>query len=146
MSITWLDRAIGFVAPAAGVRRLRDRRAFEATLRSYAGADGGRRAAGWSPRGTSANAELAVALPTLRDRMRDLVRNNPHAAKAVSTIVVHAVGSGIMPRAKSGNKHIDHKGSGKPPVCSKIGPNLQGLMLTVTLLRRAISANGALPR
>ena len=37
-------------------------------------------------------------------------------------------------------------GSGSPPVCSKIGPNLQGLMLTVAPLRSAISANGALPR
>ena len=109
MPATWLDRAIGFVAPAAGRRRLRERHAFEATLRAYAGADSGRRSAGWNPRGTSANAELALALPNLRDRMRDLVRNNPHAAKAVSTIVVHAVGSGIMPRAKSGNKRLDRK-------------------------------------
>ena len=37
-------------------------------------------------------------------------------------------------------------GSGSPPVCSNIGPNLQGLMLTVAPFRLAISANSALPR
>ena len=36
--------------------------------------------------------------------------------------------------------------SGSPPVCSKIGPNLLGLMLTVALFRWAISANSAQPR
>ena len=32
--------------------------------------------------GTSANAEIGTALARLRDRSRDLVRNNPYAAKA----------------------------------------------------------------
>jgi hypothetical protein len=33
----------------------------------------------------------------LRDRMRDLVRNNPHAAKAVAVLVNNIIGAGIMP-------------------------------------------------
>jgi capsid protein len=33
---------------------------------------------------TGANAEIAPALARLRDRSRDLVRNNPYAAKAVT--------------------------------------------------------------
>ena len=41
--------------------------------------------------------------------MRDLVRNNPHAAKAVSVLVNNIVGSGIMPRAASGNDKLDCK-------------------------------------
>lgn len=51
-------------------------------------------------RGTSANAELSRAGGALRDVMRDLVRNNPYAANAIHNLVTHAVGSGIVPRAK----------------------------------------------
>ena len=39
--------------------------------------------------------------------MRDLVRNNPHAAKAVSVLVNNIVGAGIMPRAASGDAALD---------------------------------------
>lgn len=41
--------------------------------------------------------------------MRDLVRNNPHAAKAVSAWVSNIVGDGITPRAKTGNPTLDSK-------------------------------------
>jgi capsid protein len=41
--------------------------------------------------------------------MRDLVRNNPHAAKAVAVLVNNIVGSGIMPRAASGDDKLDRK-------------------------------------
>ncbi len=39
--------------------------------------------------------------------MRDLVRNNPHAAKAVSAWVSNIVGSGMTPRAAVGNVALD---------------------------------------
>jgi len=39
--------------------------------------------------------------------MRDLVRNNPHAAKAVAVLVNNIVGAGIMPRAASGDDRLD---------------------------------------
>ena len=45
----------------------------------------------------------------LRDRMRDLVRNNPHAAKAVAVLVNKIIGAGIMPRAASGDDTLDRK-------------------------------------
>lgn len=41
--------------------------------------------------------------------MRDLVRNNPHAAKAVSSLVAYIIGDGIMPRAKTGDRALDKK-------------------------------------
>jgi lambda family phage portal protein len=37
--------------------------------------------------------------------MRDLVRNNPYAAKAISELVSHAIGDGIIPRSK--NKELN---------------------------------------
>jgi len=43
----------------------------------------------------------------LRDRSRDLVRNNPYAAKAVEELVQQTVGSGITPRANTGDTALD---------------------------------------
>ena len=104
---TWLDRAIGTVAPRAALRRVLARQSFDALSRGYDGAAKGRRTDGWRAVGTSADAEIGVAGALLRDRMRDLVRNNPHAAKAVSVLVNNIVGSGIIPRAASGNDKLD---------------------------------------
>jgi lambda family phage portal protein len=105
----WLDRAIGVVAPRAAVRRMLARQSFKALTRGYDGAARGRRTDGWRAPNSSADAEIAVAGALLRDRMRDLVRNNPHAAKAVSVLVNNIVGAGIIPRAASGNDKLDRQ-------------------------------------
>ena len=81
--MTWLDKAIGAVAPGAGLRRARERQMIAVLARAYEGAKLGRRTGGWVAAGTGANAEIAPAIARLRDRSRDLVRNNPYAAKAV---------------------------------------------------------------
>ena len=81
--MNWLDRAIGAVAPGAGLRRARQRQMIAVLARAYEGAKLGRRTEGWVAAGTGANAEIAPAIARLRDRSRDLVRNNPYAAKAV---------------------------------------------------------------
>jgi lambda family phage portal protein len=47
------------------------------------------------------------ALIWLRDRSRDLVRNNPHASKALEELVGNSVGTGIVPTASTGNAAID---------------------------------------
>jgi lambda family phage portal protein len=107
---TLLDRAIASVAPRAGVKRLIARQAFDGLAqRAYDGAARGRRTDGWRSTGASADAEIASAGALLRNRMRDLVRNNPHAAKAVSAWVNNIVGDGITPRAKTGNPTLDRK-------------------------------------
>lgn len=95
-----LDRAISWVAPAAGVRRVRQRAALEIMGRGYDGASRDRLRHGWRSHATSANAEIGSAGGLLRDRMRDLCRNNPYAANALSVLVTHAVGAGIVPRSK----------------------------------------------
>lgn len=95
-----LDRAIGWVAPAAGARRLRQRAAIEIMARGYDGGARGRLNNSWRTPNTSADAEISVAGSLLRDRMRDLVRNNPYAVNALSVLVTHAVGAGIVPRSK----------------------------------------------
>ena len=107
--MNWLDRAIGSFAPHRAIKRLQARQALESLTRGYDGAARGRRTDGWRAPGTSADTEIAVAGTLLRDRMRDLVRNNPHAAKAVSALVNNIIGSGIIPRAASGNDKLDAK-------------------------------------
>ena len=99
--MTILDRAIGYRAPQVAVRRARQRAAIALLARSYEGARLGRRTDGWVVAGASANAEIGSALVRLRDRSRDLVRNNPYAAKAVQAVVSNLIGTGIMPRARA---------------------------------------------
>jgi len=87
MSATWFDHAIATVAPRMAARRVMARQAFETLTRGYDGAARGRRTEGWRAPGSSADTEIGVAGALLRDRMRDLVRNNPHAAKAVAGVM-----------------------------------------------------------
>ena len=92
-----IDRAISYVAPAIGVKRVARRAMMAELQRGYTGADRGRFRGNWQTRSTSADTEIAAAGRLLRDRMRDLVRNNPLAANAVALMVIHAVGDGIVP-------------------------------------------------
>ncbi|WP_246059055.1 phage portal protein [Shimia litoralis] len=102
----WLDRTIATLAPGAGLRRARQRQALDVLARAYEGAKQGRRTEGWIAAGSGANAEIAPALSRLRDRSRDLVRNNPYAAKAVEALVSNMIGTGLMPRARCADPEI----------------------------------------
>jgi lambda family phage portal protein len=94
------DSLIASISPQAALKRQRARLQLEA-LRRYDGAGRGRRTDGWRVNGTSADAAAAPGLSLLRDRSRDLVRNNPYAAKAVNVIVANTVGTGIMCQLKA---------------------------------------------
>ena len=94
-SLNWIDRAVAMVAPRAALRRLAARDA----LLAYEGATSDRRTAGWSASGTSANAEIGMALPKLRDRSRDLIRNNHLAATAALNWTTKVIGYGITGRS-----------------------------------------------
>jgi lambda family phage portal protein len=94
--MSWIDSAIGLISPQAELRRLRAR-ALISELRGYEGAKRGRRTDGWRTSGASANAEALPSLPALRARSRDLVRNSPHATKALSELVSGVFGTGIRP-------------------------------------------------
>lgn len=100
-----LDRLIGYISPQRGAVRARARSA----IRIYEGADRGRRGASWQALGTSANTELQGALSPLRDRSRDLGRNNPWAARMLDIMASHAVGDGIVPVSNTGSDKIDNR-------------------------------------
>ncbi len=87
---------------ANGVRK-------ELLLRGYDAARTTRATWSWLAGSTSANAEVYAGLLTLRNRTRDLVRNNPHAAKAVRVIVNNAVGTGITAIARTPDKALNAK-------------------------------------
>lgn len=106
-----LDRVIEGFSP----RWALDREASRLSLsnlrsmqkRDYAGASRGRGTENWRAPMTDADTEIGQALPTLRARSRDLVRNNPLAANAVQVLVSSLVGAGIRPRAASKDARLN---------------------------------------
>lgn len=99
--MSWLDRAIGWFAPEAEARRTRARVVTDRlrAVNGYDGAGKGRRNKWTRGRDSSANAESRAALPLLRARHREMVRNNPYAASALRVLTTNIVGTGIRPRA-----------------------------------------------
>lgn len=65
------------------------------STRRYEGAAKTKRLSRWTTPSSSANDALASGISTLRNRARDLRRNNPYAAKAVQVITSNVVGHGI---------------------------------------------------
>lgn len=102
----WIDRALGFVAPEAGLRRLRARVAAEMLQRHYEAASVGRRTSGWNRSSGDANAVMGAGLARLRDAARDVVRNNGLGESIVETIANHAVGWGIVAKPLKKNARL----------------------------------------
>lgn len=86
---------VGYFSPVAGNKRYRAR-AVDAFRRSYEGASTGRRTDGWTTAGTDANAEIRPGVKRLRERARDMVRNNAYAARIVNVLVSNTIGPGIV--------------------------------------------------
>lgn len=95
-----LDRAIGFFFPGWGFKRKAARFAGEFMLSGYRGGKTRRPRDKWIPGGGSADEDILLDLPTLRERSRDLNRNEAVAAGATDTVVTNVVGSGIMPQSQ----------------------------------------------
>ena len=90
-----IDRVVGFFAPVSAAKRLRERMAID-IANQYDGASKSRRASKhWSTLGYDADSDILPDLPTLRERSRDLVRNNPIASGAIKTKVTNVVGTGL---------------------------------------------------
>lgn len=108
---TLADRVIEYFDPVRGAARKRAR--LETTMLDGAwnGASKSRRSmAGWQTPSLSADGAILPDLSTLRDRSRDLVRNNPLACGAINTVVTRVVGTGLsvhpsIPAAQLGLTH-----------------------------------------
>lgn len=111
-----LESAIATIAPQWGARRQKARM-FMALAGGYTGASKSRRQTQeWShTRGQSADADLLYDLPGLRDRSRDLVRNEPLASGAIAGVVTSVVGTGLALQSR-----IDREALGMSPEEARI--------------------------
>lgn len=95
-----VDDFIGVFSPAQAARRKYFRFISQHMLGAYRGAEGGRLRGSWIPGGGSADQDLLTDLQNLRERSRDLVRNDGIASGAIHTIVTNIIGSGIWPQSR----------------------------------------------
>lgn len=92
---TLSDRVVGWFDPVKGVQRRKARVAM-ALAGGYKGASRSRKAMQtWGTSGGDADTDILYDLPTLRERSRDLVRNNPIATGANNIKVGNVVGTGL---------------------------------------------------
>ena len=110
MSAALVDRIVNYFDPKAGISRQKARLALaqleKIYERHYEGASHTRRAEGWNPRSSNADAEIKLAGRSLRDRTRYLCRNNPYAKKAKRVIGNCVVGSGIRLQIKGPDRLV----------------------------------------
>lgn len=95
-----VDRLVGIFSPQAEGRRRFFRFVLDNMLGSYQGAMGGRVHGSWLTSSGSADEDLLRDMPKLRERSRDLVRNDGIASGAVDTIITNIIGSGISPQSR----------------------------------------------
>ena len=97
---SFFDNLVATFNPQVALKRERARTQLD-MLRKYDGASRGRRAENWLAQGSSADAAAQAGRRILRDRSRDLIRNNCYAAKAVQVIVSNTIGTGIIGQARA---------------------------------------------
>ncbi|MHB8109773.1 MAG: phage portal protein [Syntrophorhabdaceae bacterium] len=91
----FIDRAINFINPTLGARRLKSRIQL-AISEMYFGASTSRRSLSeFNPQDSDPNSTLQFDLDKLRQRSRDMIRNVPLASGAINTVVTNVVGSGL---------------------------------------------------
>jgi lambda family phage portal protein len=99
-----LDKIVAWFSPKAGVERAQMREILNEKARRYEAASYSRRTRDWFAPSDGPNVNIIYAIVTLRNRSRDLARNNPYAKKAIEAICGNVVGTGIQanPMAKGG--------------------------------------------
>lgn len=89
-----IDRLIAAVDPQRGIDRLRARMQID-LVRKYEAAEVGRRTSNWKAGSGTANAEIQYGIDRVRNRARQMVRDNEYAKKALATLATKIVGTGI---------------------------------------------------
>jgi lambda family phage portal protein len=97
-----LDKIVSYVSPEKGLKRSKAR-ILDEHLRKYEGASKSSRTSGWVANGNDSNSEIIPYVAILRNRSRDLVRNNPYGEKGIRAIATNVVGTGIIPLVKTAN-------------------------------------------
>ena len=105
------DKTIEFFAPDVAAERYKQRYKIEMLdsvktewrghQRQYDAATKSRHTNDWFAPNKSVNQEVQKALSWLRDRSRDLGRNNPYAKRALRLYPNNAIGTGILPTPRN---------------------------------------------
>lgn len=98
--IKFLEKAIIAISPGWAANRAKSRHMagiFDPKLRKYEAASMKPRMGGWGLSGSGPNSELSAAMLPLRDRSRDMVRNDGFAWRAARIKPANVVGGGIRP-------------------------------------------------
>ena len=104
-----------------------------------------RRTAGWIASGTGPNTEIARDLPTLRNRHRDLARNNPWVRRAIQAVVTNTVGPGIRAQWDSDERQARWSAWWESTDCDADGRH-NGYGLQALGLRAIVESGAALVR
>jgi lambda family phage portal protein len=96
--LNFLDRAIGYVSPLRGVRRTMARQALDLAAQ-YRSAENSRLRSDWIIVRDETTPD-PWELINLRERSRDLNRNDPVAAGATDTLGLNIVGRGLRPQSR----------------------------------------------
>jgi len=103
LKFTAKDRSLLDKSPEEGLKRIKAKvqaNVIMALAGSYTGASRSKRQFGsWQTSIGDADADINFDLPTLRERSRDLIRNNPLATGALHTKVGNVVGTGLSLKA-----------------------------------------------
>jgi len=96
------DKAISVFSPKSGFKRRMYREAIKISesFAAYKGASRSRLRSSWLPGHGSADEDLLPELSDIRERSRDLNRNDAHASGITGTMTVNVVGSGIRPQSR----------------------------------------------
>lgn len=94
-----LDGVIGVFSPATAYRRTSYRMGRKIVAESYRGASRSRLRTDWYPQGYSADRDAVYDLSLLRERSRDLNRNDAFASGITNTMVINDIGIGIRPQS-----------------------------------------------
>lgn len=102
-----MDRVVNYFSPRRGAQRMRARYAM-ALANAYHGASKKRRPLSeWSPSAGDADTDIISDLPDLRERSRDLIRNNPLACGAINTKCTSVVGTGLKLKSRIDRKILN---------------------------------------
>lgn len=94
---SFLDRLIGVFSPGREIRRRYFRKRLEHVRSAkYAAAKTNRMTGPWSPVDSNVNDIIGASSAAIRARVRQLVRDFPYFARAVSIVPDYMVGSGII--------------------------------------------------
>ena len=104
--MNWLDSIIGFISPAAGVRREAWRQNLE-EMRHYDAGDYSRLNSGWVAYNQSAEQTDRYSRDTIRARARDLERNSDMANSVIGAYRRNVVGHGYTLRARTNSETLN---------------------------------------